>query len=129
MTMSKYIIIGSHKICHEQPSTLFWEYGQCVTYTGVADCGATEDGSHFSKSLGILEEDNIAFIFNKLQKRSISIQKELGKCHTLHSLYTRYTSLHPPGAPSKGIPSPANFFFKAALASHLCRARVMNEFM
>ena len=89
-------------------------------YTGIAHGTFSENGSHFGKPVGILIEDDIAFIFNKLQKTtSTSIQKILRKWHTLHSLYTRYTSLHPPGAPSKGIPSPANFFFKAALASHL----------
>ena len=38
-------------------------------YTRITNCAVTEDGSHFGKSLCILEEDDIAFVFNKLQKK------------------------------------------------------------
>ena len=38
-------------------------------YTRITNCAVTEDGSHFGKSLGILKEDDIPFVFNKLQKR------------------------------------------------------------
>jgi hypothetical protein len=38
-------------------------------YTGVANSTVGKYGSHFGKTVGILEEDNVAFIFNELQER------------------------------------------------------------